>query len=199
MARIWARIPFQQHEVFQSKMYASCFQPLSYSVIFPSAALMMPTFTGRSTKGGSHTSGWNARWGTLRKRLLSTIQAECSGACSARSTSSSSLSVLSNPLGSTWGGLGSAHRTSARPRPPTIAKSPTVTATRNAVRIIATTSSRLFDPVQHQGDVSASTARDLLGRIVPPQFGGNSLGQNFPPTSLILSLPSWLFGYAACI
>jgi hypothetical protein len=26
------------------------------------------------------------------------------------------------------------------------------------------------------------------------QFGGNSLGQNLPPTSLILSLASWLFG-----
>jgi len=26
------------------------------------------------------------------------------------------------------------------------------------------------------------------------QFGGNSFGQNLPPTSLILSLASWLFG-----
>jgi hypothetical protein len=27
-----------------------------------------------------------------------------------------------------------------------------------------------------------------------PQFGGNSFGQSFPPTSLILSLAAWLFG-----
>ena len=29
MAVIWSRMPFQQQELFQSKMYASCFQPLS--------------------------------------------------------------------------------------------------------------------------------------------------------------------------
>ena len=69
-------MPYQQHDVFQSKMYASCFQPLSYSVRSPFAALMIPTFTGKSTKGGSPTSGWNARWGTFRNRLLSTIHAE---------------------------------------------------------------------------------------------------------------------------
>ena len=49
MAVSWSRMPFQQHEVFQSKMYASCFQPLSYSVSLPSGSSMMPTLTGRST------------------------------------------------------------------------------------------------------------------------------------------------------
>ena len=69
-------MPSQQHEVFQSKMYASCFHPLSYKVSLPSGPSMMPTLTGKFTKGGSPTSGWNERCGTFMKRLLSTIHAE---------------------------------------------------------------------------------------------------------------------------
>src|SRR4030095_10744043 len=81
---IWMRRSCQQHEVFQLKMYASCFQPESYRVSLPSGPLMIPTFTGKLTNGGSPTSGVNARWGTFMNRLLSTIHAEDKGAASGR-------------------------------------------------------------------------------------------------------------------
>ena len=70
-------MPFQQHEVFQSKMYASCFQPVSYSVILPSGPSMIPTFTGKFTVVLSPAlSGWKPPKGTNMNRLLSTIHAE---------------------------------------------------------------------------------------------------------------------------
>src|SRR5712671_6222566 len=90
MLFIWLGRSHQQHEVFQSKMYASCFQPLSYRVMLPSFPLMIPTLAGKSKRGilclGSvlpgmkARSGMNAPEGTLTNRLLSTSQAEQSGA-----------------------------------------------------------------------------------------------------------------------
>ena len=195
MAVSWSRMPFQQQEVFQSKMYASCFQPLSYSVRLRSGPSMMPTLTGRFTVVlRPALSGWNPPNGTFMKRLLSTIHAEYSGAFSARSTSRRSRSVLSNPLGSVWGGRwlsrsSSARRTSARPRPPTRAMSASIVVMRSNFWIIDATSSRTLRLLQYRVPIELPVPDASF-----PQFGGNSFGQNLPPTSLILSLASWLFG-----
>src|SRR6516164_10651235 len=86
MLFIWLGRSHQQHDVFQSKIYSSCFQPLSYKVILPSFPLIIPTLAGKSKKGrlcfGSVLPGMKARSGmkepdaTLMNRLLSTSQAE---------------------------------------------------------------------------------------------------------------------------
>src|SRR5262249_36832376 len=103
----------QQHDVFQSTMYASCFQPLSYSVSLPSGPLMTPKLTGKSMNWIScrgvdglmkSRSGMNAPNGTPTKRLLSRSHAEYNGALSARSASRSRASTLSKPAEITCGG-----------------------------------------------------------------------------------------------
>ena len=48
MFLIWSGRSHQQQEVFQSKIYSSCLQPLSYKVILPSGPLMIPRLTGKS-------------------------------------------------------------------------------------------------------------------------------------------------------
>src|SRR5215831_4605366 len=103
----WSTASHQQHDVFQSKMYANCFQPLSYRVICPSGPLMTPKLAGKSKKGmlcfGSVLPGMKARsgmnepGGTPTNRLLSMSHAEYSGEFSACSTSRSRRSVLSKP------------------------------------------------------------------------------------------------------
>src|SRR5262249_61057034 len=75
----WSGAPHQQHDEFQSNMYASCFQPLSYSVSLPSGPLMTPKLTGKSMNWIScrgvdgpmkSRSGMNAPNETPPQRLL---------------------------------------------------------------------------------------------------------------------------------
>jgi len=60
---------------------------------------------------------------------------------------------------------------------------------RSNLWIIDATSSRTFLLLPYRGSERAAVPDTSFA-----QFGGNSLGQNLPPTSLILSLASWLFG-----
>src|SRR4029453_3024473 len=165
---IWMRRSCQQHEVFQSKMYASCFQPESCRVSLPSSPLMIPTFTGKLTNGGSPTSGVNARWGTFMNRLLSTIHAEYNGASSARSTSFRRLSVLSKPLLITCGGSWAARKAPPLPSAPASATSPITTRVRLTFRLIALPPS----PLQGYGllHIALSCWHPSLHRSLVPEL-----------------------------
>ena len=85
MFLIWLGASHQQHEVFQSKIYSSCFQPLSYRVILPSLPLDDSEIGRKVEKGmlflgvvagDESRSGMNEPKGTFTNRLLSTSHTE---------------------------------------------------------------------------------------------------------------------------